>query len=214
MNETDPMGPHRYLVVEGPIGVGKTTLVHRLARIARARVVLEIFEENPFLASFYKDRDRYAFQTELFFLLSRFRQQQQLAQQNLFSQVTLSDYLFHKNLIFSGVTLLEAEWNLYLDVYEALAPQVPRPDLVILLDAPLDVLLERIAHRGRSYESNMDPDYLSSLVSRYRREFKIYKDCPVLHIDTTNIDPRSQQDLALILAEIALTLDGHRYLSR
>lgn len=210
-----PFGSHRYIVVEGPIGVGKTTLVRRLAPYARARVVMEIFEENPFLEKFYQDRSRYAFQTELFFLLSRYRQQQQLdlEQQGLFHDLTISDYLFHKNLIFSGITLEEAEWKLYLDVYEALEPQIPRPDLLVLLDAPLPVLLERIRRRGRHYEANFDADYLDTLARRYRKEFQHGLPYPVLHVDTTHLD-FSVDDAAveLLIAEIARTTDGHRLL--
>jgi len=216
MTASSPFGLHRYIVVEGPIGVGKTTLVRRLAPFARTRVVLEIFEENPFLEKFYQDRSRYAFQTELFFLLSRFRQQQALSlpQQDLFAEVTLSDYLFYKNLIFSGITLEEAEWKLYLDVYAAVEPQIQRPDLLVLLDAPLPVLLERIRRRGRHYESNFDADYLDVLARRYRSEFKHAGPYPVLHVDTTNLDfSVDDQALERIVREIAITDAGHRFIT-
>jgi deoxyguanosine kinase len=209
-----PLGPHRYVVVEGPIGVGKTTLVHRLAERVRARLILEIFEENPFLAHFYQDRGAFAFQTELFFLLSRYRQQQQVTQGSIFADVTLSDYLFHKNLIFSGLTLLEAEWKLYLDIYEALAPQIATPDLVVVLDAPLPVLMERIRRRGRSFEENMDEEYMDSLVKRYRREFQVYDACPLLSVDTTHLDfARDDDAVDVLLREIAQTTAGCRSLT-
>ncbi|MFH1465660.1 MAG: deoxynucleoside kinase [Pseudomonadota bacterium] len=210
MDRGYPFGPHRYIVVEGPIGVGKTTLVHRLAEHARARLVLEIFEENPFLADFYQDRGKYAFQTELFFLLSRFRQQQSLGQQNLFTEVTISDYLFQKSLIFAGLTLEDAEWQLYHDTFEALAPRVVAPDVVVMLDAPLEVLLARIEKRGRSYEKNFDPEYLGNLVQRYRREFGIWSKAPVLTVRSAEVDfSRDDEAVEWLAREIALHTEGH-----
>jgi deoxyadenosine/deoxycytidine kinase len=208
-----PFGPHRYVIVEGPIGVGKTTLVRRLAERARARLVLEVFEENPFLASFYQDRARFAFQTELFFLLSRFHQQQGLQQQDLFSEVTLSDYIFTKNLIFSGLTLEDAEWGLYLDVYQALAPQILKPDLLVLLDAPQEILLERIARRGRSFEKGMDEAYLAELAARYRREFTGPQPFPVLYVDTTHLDiPSDDGAVDALIGEMGRTsASGRRF---
>ncbi len=209
MDRGYPFGPHRYIVVEGPIGVGKTTLVHRLAEHARARLVLEIFEENPFLADFYQDRGKYAFQTELFFLLSRFRQQQSVTQQDLFTEATISDYLFHKNLIFSGLTLADAEWQLYLDVFEALSPRVLTPDLVVVLDAPLDSLLARIEKRGRNYEKNFDAGYLEDLVLRYRREFQLYDKAPVLVVKTGEIDfSRDEEAVQWLVEEISMHTEG------
>src|SRR5438874_8249276 len=135
---------HRYIVVEGPIGVGKTTLARALTKRFGARSVFEIVEENPFLANFYGDRAKYAFQTQLFFLLSRFRQQQELFQQDLFSQVTVADYLFAKDRIFASLTLDPNELSLYERVYELMGPRVVKPDLVVYLQARLDVLLARI----------------------------------------------------------------------
>ena len=209
MDRGYPFGPHRYIVVEGPIGVGKTTLVHRLAEHARARLMLEIFEENPFLADFYQDRDKYAFQTELFFLLSRFRQQQSITQQSLFTEVTLSDYLFHKNLIFSGLTLMDAEWQLYLDIFEALSPRVLTPDLVVVLDAPLDCLLGRIEKRSRSYEKDFDAKYLEDLVLRYRREFQLYDKAPVLVVKTGEINfSRDEEAVQWLVEEISMHTQG------
>ena len=208
---THPLGPHRYVVVEGPIGVGKTTLVHRLAERVRARLILEVFEENPFLARFYQDRATWAFQTELFFLLSRYRQQRQVHQESLFADVTLADYLFHKNLIFSGLTLLETEWKLYLDIYEALAPQTATPDLVVVLDAPVQVLLDRIRRRGRSFEVDLDEAYLDALVLRYRRAFQVYDACPLLIVDTTALDiSRDDDAVDLVMREITQTTVGCR----
>lgn len=186
----------RYIVVEGPIGVGKTTVVTRLAEQYKARTVLEIFEENPFLANFYQDQERYAFQTEMFFLLSRYRQQEDFAQEDLFGRIAVSDYLFVKCRLFASLTLNDHELSLYDRMYNILTTQVPKPDVVIHLTAPLDVLLGRIKQRGRSYEQNMDPAYLERLRSLYNQFFQHYEDTPLLEIDTTDID-FSRDDQAL-----------------
>jgi deoxyguanosine kinase len=178
----------RYLIVEGPIGVGKTTLVHKLAERFQARTVLEVFEENPFLADFYADRGRFAFQTEMFFLLSRYRQQEEFAQDDLFTRLWVSDYLLTKCRIFARLTLSEPELALYDRVYSVLAPRVPKPDVVISLTAPLEVLLGRIRRRGRSYEQGMDPDYLDQLRRLYAQFFQHYQQAPLLQIDTSDID--------------------------
>jgi deoxyguanosine kinase len=186
----------RYVVVEGPIGVGKTTLVRRLSERYDARTVLEVFDENPFLADFYGDRDRYAFQTETFFLLSRYRQQESFAQEDLFRTMSVSDYLFVKCRLFASLTLPEQERILYDRMYDILAAHVPKPDIVIHLSAPLDTLLSRIKNRGRSYEAGMDPDYLESLRNVYQNYFAKYEDTPLLHIETSDID-FSRDDLAV-----------------
>lgn len=178
----------RYIVVEGPIGVGKTTLVTRLAERYQARTVLEIFEENPFLANFYSDRARYAFQTEMFFLLSRYRQQEDFGQDDLFGRMAVSDYLFVKCRLFASLTLTDHELSLYDRMYTILTSQVPKPDVVVHLNAPLDVLLGRISQRGRPYEQNMDAEYLDRLRALYQQFFQHYEDTPLLEIDTTDID--------------------------
>src|SRR5437588_3518878 len=164
---TPQAAAHRYICVEGPIGVGKTTLTRALAKRFGGRTVFEVVEENPFLASFYQDRAKYAFQTQLFFLLSRFRQQQELFQQDLFNQITVSDYLFAKDRIFASITLDPHELSLYERVYEQISPRVLKPDLVIYLQARLDVLLARIKKRGRDFERKFDPDYLAELSRTY-----------------------------------------------
>lgn len=186
----------RYIVIEGPIGVGKTTLVTKLAERYGARTVLEVFEENPFLADFYADRDRYAFQTEMFFLLSRYRQQEAFAQDDLFGQMSVSDYLFTKSRLFASLTLSDHELTLYDRMYSILSTQVPKPDVVIHLNAPIDVLLQRIRKRGRSYERNMDPEYLERLRSLYVQYFQHYEATPLLTIDTSDID-FTHDDLAI-----------------
>lgn len=177
-----------YIVVEGPIGVGKTTLVNQFARHYDTHTVLEVFEENPFLADFYEDSEEYAFQTEMFFLLSRYRQQEEFAQTNLFSSLSVSDYLFVKSRLFASLTLSEHELALYDRMYEILTEQVPVPDAVVHLHAPLDVLLDRIEERGRPYEQKMDPDYLERLRSLYLNFFDHYDEAPLIEVDTTQVD--------------------------
>ena len=193
----------RYIVVEGPIGVGKTTLVGALARRLSARTVFEVFEENPFLADFYKDRERFAFQTEMFFLLSRYRQQEHFAQEDLFARHAVSDYLFHKSRLFAGLTLKSHEMDLFDNVYRIISRQVPAPDLVVYLHAPLEVLLRRIAARGREYEKDFDAGYLEQLCSLYATHFSRYKDTPLVSIDTTGIDFRDPEPVENLLHVMA-----------
>jgi deoxyadenosine/deoxycytidine kinase len=193
----------RYIAVEGPIGVGKTTLAHILGERLGGRVVLEAVEENPFLASFYADRKKHAFQAQLFFLLSRFQQQQALFQQDLFSQATVADYLFAKDRIFAALTLDPAELALYQQVYDLLGPRTVRPDLVVYLQARTDVLVQRIKKRGRDFERSIDPGYLDQLAKAYSDFFFHYEDSPLLVVNTSDIDLEgSEQDLEALLAVI------------
>lgn len=178
----------QYIVVEGPIGVGKTTLVRRLAERFKGETVLEVFEENPFLASFYEDQDRFAFQTEMFFLLSRYRQQEEFSQTDLFSRVHVSDYLFVKCRLFASLTLSDHELSLYDRMYTILSTQIPKPDLVIHLHAPLQTLLQRISKRGRPYEQNMDPAYLERLRTLYHNFFAHYEEAPLMNVDTSDLN--------------------------
>ena len=182
------MSRAKYIVVEGPIGVGKTSLVKILSDELRARTVLEIVEENPFLSSFYADRQKHAFQTQLFFLLSRFKQQQELSQQDLFNQITVSDYFFAKDRIFAGLTLDPNELSLYERIYSLLQPKVTRPDLVIYLQARIDVLLAQIKKRGRDFEKMFDADYLGQVCGAYTDFFHHYDETPVLIVDSSDID--------------------------
>lgn len=178
----------RYIVVEGPIGVGKTTLVNLMAERYRGNKVLEIFEENPFLERFYSDRDAYAFQTEMFFLLSRYKQQEQFAQRDLFSALSVSDYLFVKSRLFASLTLSDHELALYDRMYTILTSQVPTPDVVVHLHAPLEVLSGRIKKRGRSYEENMDLDYLDRLRGLYHNFFAHYDEAALIEVDTADVN--------------------------
>lgn len=199
-------------MVEGPIGVGKTSLTRTLSKRLNARSVFELVEENPFLASFYQDRNKHAFQTQLFFLLSRFKQQQELFQQDLFSQVTVSDYLFAKDRIFASITLDPNELALYERVYEHLGPRVMKPDLVIYLQARLDVLLARIRKRGREFERKFDPEYLAELARTYNDFFHRYDETPLLVINTSDIDfVESERDFEELIRAIGSIKAGTHY---
>lgn len=199
----------RYIVVEGPIGVGKSSLTNIVSARFEARRVMEVVEENPFLASFYADRAKYAFQTQMFFLLSRFRQQQELFQQDLFSAVTVSDYLFAKDRIFAALTLDPNELGLYERVFEALSPRVTKPDLVIYLQARLDVLLARIKKRGREFERRFDPEYLDALCKAYNDFFFHYTETPLLVVNTSDIDfVNNAEDLENLLQVVRQTRKG------
>lgn len=202
----------RYIVVEGPIGVGKTSLVNILSKQMNARTVFEIVEENPFLSAFYGDRRKYAFQTQLFFLLSRFKQQQELFQQDLLRPYTVSDYLFAKDRIFASITLDPNELSLYNRVYELLGPRTVKPDLVIYLQARLDVLLARIKKRGRDFERKFDPEYLKTLCSAYNDFFFHYNETPLLVVNTSDIDyVENQGDQDDLLQAIFRMRKGTQY---
>ncbi len=205
---------NRYIVVEGPIGVGKSSLTNILSERFKARKIMEVVEENPFLNSFYSDRAKFAFQTQMFFLLSRFKQQQDLFQQDLFSSVTVSDYLFAKDRIFATLTLDKNELALYDRVYDALGTRVAKPDLVIYLQARQDVLLHRIKKRGREFERRFDPQYLEDLTRTYNDFFFHYSDTPLLVINTSDIDfVNNQDDLENLLSVIRKTKHGtHHYI--
>lgn len=178
----------RYIAVEGPIGAGKTALAQLLAERMGGRLVSEAVEENPFLPSFYQDRKKHAFQAQLFFLLSRFQQQQQLFQQDLFSQVTVADYFFAKDRIFAALSLDPDELALYQRVYEMLGPRVVKPDLVVYLQARAEVLLSRIRKRGRDFERGIDPAWLESLARAYGDYFFRYDETPLLVVNVSDVD--------------------------
>ena len=163
-----------YIVIEGPIGVGKTSLARLLSEQLQARLVLEVVEENPFLAPFYENPERYAFSAQTFFLLSRYKQLQDLAQGALFFEHTVSDYLFDKDFIFASLNLKGDEWSLYGELYQQLKPKLPQPDLTVYLRAAPDILLPRIAKRGRPFEKDIEASYLRALGAAYDDYFAHY----------------------------------------
>jgi deoxyguanosine kinase len=197
------MGSKKYIVVEGPIGVGKTSLAKILAAEFQARTVFETVEDNPFLSKFYQDRETYAFQNQLFFLLSRYHQQTKLVQQDLFSQATVSDYLFAKDKIFASLTLSAEELALYYQIYQLLDPRLPRPDLVVYLQARPEVLYKRLKKRDKSYERGVTPEYLTEVAQAYNQFFFHYDESPLLVVNTSEIDfVASSQDLGDLIREI------------
>jgi deoxyadenosine/deoxycytidine kinase len=204
--------PHRFVVVEGPIGVGKTSLARRLARSFGSELVLEQGGENPFLERFYRNPRAVAFQTQLYFLFQRARQLQELRQADLFERVRVADYLLDKDRLFAELTLDEQELALYGQVYERLAIDAPVPDLVVYLQAPVDVLLGRIARRGIQYEQVIEPRYLERLVESYTRFFLEYDAAPVLTVNAAEIDlVASEADYASLLREVVRARRGRHF---
>ncbi len=180
--------PWNYLVIEGVIGVGKTSLTRMLSDSLGARVNLEVVEDNPFLPRFYEDKDAHAFVTQMFFLLSRFRQQQSIPQSDLFQERIVSDYLFAKDRIFANINLDDDELRMYDQIANILESRVPRPDVVIYLQASTEVLLERIQWRGRTYEKDMDEEYIQALNEAYNYFFFHYGDTPLLVVNSNELD--------------------------
>jgi deoxyadenosine/deoxycytidine kinase len=204
--------PWRYIVVEGVIGVGKTSLTKLLATRLGGRLNLEIVEENPFLAKFYRDREAYAFQTQIFFLLSRYRQQQGLGQQDMFNATLVSDYLFAKDRIFANLNLADDELALYGQLATILEQRVLKPDLVIYLQARTEMLQQRIRWRGRSFEQDMEPQYLEALNGAYSYFFHHYKDAPLLVVNTDNLDfVNVPGDFEMLYEQLAERFVGTRY---
>lgn len=194
------MNNHTYIAIEGVIGVGKTTLARLLQNRYSASILLEVFEENPFLPRFYQDRERYAFQTQIFFLLSRYHQQYQAVPTALAQGSLISDYTFAKDELFAWLNLRDDELAMYGRVHAALGEKIPRPDLIVYLRADHDVLMRRIALRDRPYERDMDPGYIRELASAYDAWLSRITDTPVLVIDTNSLDFLSRPD-DLLLAE-------------
>jgi deoxyadenosine/deoxycytidine kinase len=202
----------RYIVTDGPIGVGKTSLTTLLADELGARLVLERAEDNPFLSDFYRDPDSYRFQTQLFFLLNRFRQQEEMFQPDLFTRVTISDYLFEKDRIFAYLNLSDHELSLYEQVYRMLEAKIVRPDLVIFLQADTDRLLQRIKKRGRPFEKEMDRDYIAAVNEAYNQFFFRYSETPLLVINTSDIDfVNRREDLDDLIKQIMTMKQGTQY---
>jgi deoxyguanosine kinase len=203
----------RYLCIEGVLGVGKTVLCDLLARRLGARIILEQGEENPFLPRFYKNRKSFAFQTQLWFLLSRYRQiSESFMQLDLFHEVSIADYMFAKDRIFASINLDDSELALYNHIVAILEERVPEPDYVVYLQASTDVLLRRIEKRGRPFENAMDKDYIDTLNQAYNHFFFHYTDSPLLIINTNDIDfVEHEADFEDILTEICRALPGSNY---
>lgn len=199
-----PLNKYRYIVVEGPIGVGKTSLARRMAEHAGAQTLLEKPQENPFLARFYEDAVRYALPTQLFFLFQRIDEVRELTQMDLFHGGTVADYLFEKDALFARLNLSEDEFRLYQTIYRSLAPQAPAPDLVIYLQASVDTLAARVRRRGHRHERNIQEDYLARLAGSYRDFFHHYTTAPVLVVNSERLNfADNAQDFQLLLDRIA-----------
>ena len=192
-----------YIAVEGAIGVGKTSLARLISEEVGAKLICEQVDENPFLKSFYGDRKKYSFQTQTYFLLSRYKQQQELNQRDLFSSIIVSDYIFAKDRIFAHMNLDENEIALYEQIYTLLDAKLPKPDLLIYLHARPEVLRQRVEIRNREYEKNIDNKYLEALVHAYNEYFFHYDETPLLVIDSSEIDfVNNRDDFDLLIKEI------------
>ncbi len=212
MSQKSVLSHTRYIVTEGPIGVGKTSLTSLLAEELGARLILERAEDNPFLTDFYKDPPRYRFQTQTFFLLNRFAQQEEMFQPDLFSRIAISDYLFAKDRIFAYLNLDDHELVLYEQIYKILEPKVAKPDLVIFLQADTDTLLRRIKQRGRSFEKDVDRDYIAAVNEAYNQYFFHYSETPLLVINTSDIDfVNRREDLDDLLKQVLNMKQGIQY---
>lgn len=204
--------PHQFIVIEGPIGVGKSSLTRRLCASLAAEPVLEQAAENPFLERFYRNPRDGALPAQLYFLFQRAQQLAALNQQDMFAPLRVADYLLEKDRLFARVTLDDAEFGLYEQVYTKLDVQAPNPDLVVYLQAPVDVLLERIAKRGIRYEQQIERAYLERLNEAYARFFHEYEAAPLLIVNAASIDPiNNQADYDELLAAIQRMKRGRLY---
>ena len=201
-----------YTAIEGPIGVGKTSLAELLSKELGARLVLEDFEDNPFLPDFYNDPERFGFQTQLFFLLQRYRQQQDLRQVDMFQKLLITDYMFVKDRLFASLNLGDKEMHLYDTVASLLERNIIKPDLVIYLQADTDVLMKNIEKRGRSMERNVTWEYIDALNQVYTEYFFRYQDTPLVIINTNNIDfVENDNDLKEVIDYIRQPVSGTKF---
>lgn len=201
----------RYIAVEGPIGVGKSSLARKLAESFEARLIMEEAYDNPFLPDFYKDRARNALKTQIYFLLSRYQQQKELSQQELFSQITICDYIFSKDRIFATINLSRDEQFLYENIYKLLGHSLPKPDLVVYLQAETEVLLKNIKKRAVAYEKAIDSTYLEELAEAYNQFFFSYTETPLLVVNCSQIDfVNNGADYQNLVKEILATKRGQK----
>jgi deoxyguanosine kinase len=208
---TEPKTP-RYIAIEGPIGVGKSSLAKILAQKYASRLVKEEVAGNPFLERFYENSRKFAFQTQLFFLLSRYRQQRELAQGDLFEAGLVCDYILAKDKIFALINLEDDEISLYESIYKLLVSTLPKPDLVIYLQARPEVLLSRVRKRGITYERNISLDYLRTLSDAYNEYFFHYNETPLLVVNTSEIDfVESPRDLEHLVREVKSVKRGTQH---
>ncbi|MBL1278193.1 MAG: deoxynucleoside kinase [Ectothiorhodospiraceae bacterium] len=202
----------RYIVIEGPIGVGKTSLARRLADEFGGELLLEGAEENPFLERFYRNPRHAALPTQLFFLFQRAQQIQDLRQSDMFAPVRVADFILEKDRLFAQLTLDDHELRLYDQVYDNITLDAPQPDLVIYLQAPVDVLLRRVQKRGRDYERFIETNYLERLVEAYTRFFFHYTATPLLIVNAADIDlVNNDRDYQLLLERLSKTTSGRHY---
>lgn len=203
-----------YVVVEGPIGVGKTSLARRLGDSFECELLLENSAENPFLERFYQSPRQYALPTQLFFLFQRARQLEQLRQTDMFSPRRVSDFLLEKDILFAESNLEDDEMRLYEQVYRQLSPNVPQPDLVIYLQASAEVLMQRVRRRGVDFERNIEPEYLERLCDAYARFFFSYMDAPLLMVNATDINlVDSDEDYNVLLDYLTRVKNGRHFLN-
>jgi len=201
-----------YIAIEGPIGVGKTSLAQLLSKELGARLVLEDFEDNPFLPDFYNDPERFGFQTQLFFLLQRYRQQQDLRQVDMFQKLLITDYMFVKDRLFASLNLGDKEMQLYDTVASLLERNIIKPDIVIYLQADTDVLMKNIEKRGRNMERNVTWEYIDALNQVYTEYFFRYQDTPLVIINTYNIDfVENENDLKEVIDYIRQPVSGTKF---
>ena len=202
----------QYVAIEGTIGVGKTSLANLFSEKLGAKLILEAFEDNPFLTDFYEDPESNAFQTQLWFLLQRYQQQQELRQVDMFQHLVVTDYMFVKDRLFAALNLNEKEMSLYDSVAKMMEKNVIHPDLVIFLQADTDTLMKNISKRGRDFEKNMSEDYIDALNQVYNEYFFRYQETPLIIINTNNIDfVHNENDLKEVIQYIRKPTSGTKF---